>query len=449
MKKSLAAQFELYEDIKKRIRMGRKMEDFIESLSTEYADSLGKDEAKLFIQESIEQYGDYDLIQKIMRSKIIQEASSRKNYILDPTTRSIFEITKERIREILHPKLDVSDKMITCVFSYDPHTLKQLFKDKNNNWVYNQYEPPFWQAEHFFSEGAIPIEKEKNIPKLYDRFLKHLVQNDDLSYNYILDWIANGINERNYCILATIGTVGVGKGRLGDIMREIFGESNYRESGNRIFKGQFNSQVKNKRLLYCDEVSIKDEEQNERLKVLVNNVLEVEAKGKDAEAITNHASIYFSSNSMDAIKLDANDRRFSIVNLTDVPLREVFTPEEIDSLTEKENIDKLARYLYYRPIDKQKMVSPFKSSRTEEVREAGMAMWHDWLLDEYAIANAGKTIKLDKITEEAEEKFGSRYKPYRSAFQRLEKQFPKRLKVWRKTLDGVQVWTVTFPERDK
>jgi hypothetical protein len=52
---------------------------------------------------------------------------------------------------------------------------------------------------------------------------------------------------------------------------------------------------------------------------------------------------------MDAVKLSADDRRFSIVCLTEKKLIEVMRSDEIKALTMPENIDKLARYLYYRP----------------------------------------------------------------------------------------------------
>lgn len=443
---TVSAQFDLHREVKEKIRFGQSKESFLEYLALQYSKNLGYEEAKDYINEVVADFKDYKLIQKIMRSTIVQEASGRKNYILDPKTRSIMEITRERIREVLHPKLDISDKMVTCTFSYNPHAPQQIFENDCGDLVYNQYNPPFWQQDYFYSGGKTQIKKCDQLPKLYKEFLLHLVDGDQASFEYILDWLANALQRRNFCILATIGMVGVGKGRLGDIMKALFGESNYGETGQRILSERFNSQIKNRRIIYCDEVSVKNELEHERLKVLVNNALEVEAKGKDAEQIINYASIYFSSNSMDAIRLEAKDRRFSIVNLTNVQLKDVWSFEKIDSLTAKENIEQLAQYLTYHII-KHRMIDVFTSERTQEIREAGLASWHDWLLDDYAMDKAGQTIKIEDIAEIVADKYGPKYRPSRVAFQRLEKQFPDKIKVFKPKIDGKQIWAVKFPEK--
>ena len=42
--------------------------------------------------------------------------------------------------------------------------------------------------------------------------------------------------------------------------------------------------------------------------------------------------------------------------------------------------------------NKDEMKIPFKSARTEAVRLAGLKDWEEWLFDDYAIENQGKTI---------------------------------------------------------
>lgn len=436
-------------EIKTKIRFGASKDTILRSLVRKYSEDLGADEVKEFIIQKVEDYKDYELIQMIMRSQIIQEANGRKNFILDPKTRSVTEITKERLSDVLHPKLDISEKTVTCIFSYNPFIFKQIYKDQSGRWTYNQYIPPFWQEDVFYSNGTVSIKKEDELPEIIHRFLMHLVAGDQRSYDYMLNWAANAVQFRNFCILTTIGTFGIGKGKFGEIMKAVVGESNYGETGQRILAERFNGQIKNRRLIYCDEVSVKSDMENERLKVLVNNVVEVEAKGKDAEQVQNFASIYFSSNSLDAIRIEANDRRFSIINLTDVPLRNVFTVEEINEMTSIAVIDKFARYLYYRPVNKQEMLDVHISKRTQEVREASMAGWHDWLVDEFAVDNAGKTFKIDEIAEAVVEKYGAKFRPSRAAFQRIERQFPNKLKVYKPVHEGRQVWVVKFPEIEK
>lgn len=448
MSSVLAISEQMKRRVKEAIRFGQPKDLIVQTMRRTFGPELGSEEVESEVSEIIENFPDYPLIQMIFRSKIVREIDGRDSLILDPVSKVAIRITTERLKEILHKKVDISDRIVTCDFRYDPYKMKQLYKDASGMWVYNQYRPPFWQENVFYAEGSLEIEREESVPKLYKTFFKHLVNNDDLSYNYVLDWLANALQRRNFCILTTIGNQGVGKGTLGEIMRTLVGEENYTETGNRILAERFNAQIKNKRIVYCDEASVKSQKEEERLKSLVNNALEIEAKGKDAERITNFASFYFSSNSLDAVKLHADDRRFSIVSLTDKKLTEILSSNEIQALTKKENIDKLARYLFFRPVDENKMLKVFISDRTEEIRSAGLAAWHDWFLDEYCIDNASKTIKVDEVSLAVEDKFGSKFKPSKKAFMELAKIYPKKFKVYKPIVSGKQVWAIEFNNQE-
>lgn len=437
---------EIQNKVKGAIRLGKSHAEITRALVPGYAEHLEVDEVKRIINEQVYNFPNYAFIQQLMRSKIVQEINGKSNYILDPLTRRAEMVAKERIQDAISPKLDITDKYVVARFTYDPFKLKQLFQDDHGNWFYNLYQPPFWQADYFFSNGDIDIEPVHTLPDIYKKFLNHLVDNDPLSFEYVLDWMANAIQRRNFCILTTIGVPGAGKGTLGEIMKNVVGDTNFIETGNRILAERFNSQIKNRRIVSCDEFSVRDNKEEERLKVLVNNFLEVEAKGKDAEVIHNYASFYFSSNNIDSLRLPDDDRRFSIVSLTDKKLTTILNSSDIKFLTAKENIDQLARYLYYRPVDEDRMLKVFKSKRTEEVRSASLAGWHDWFLDEYAVENAGKCIKIEEVSNVVEDRYGSKYKPSRSAFQRLEKIYPARFNVCRKTLENRQIWCIVFPE---
>jgi hypothetical protein len=447
-KSIIAVMSELENAVKKEIRHGHTREEIINKMTFKYSSHLGEYEVIDFVNEKIDNYGDFSFIQKIMRSKIVRESSGKDVYILDPLTRSVERVTDDRLRGVFDRGKDISELFYTCRFVYNPYRMAQLYKDKNDMWCYNCYMPPEWQLEHFYSNGKIPITKPDDLPALYKRFIMHLVDNDMESYKYIIKWLANAVQYRNYCILATIGEQGVGKGRLFDIMKIIFGDSNWCETGNRLISERFNGQLKNKRVIYLDEAAVKSQEQEERLKVLVNNSLEVEAKGKDAEHITNFASIYFSSNSMDAIRLEDKDRRFCIVNLTNAQLKHVWSPEDIDSLTDPENVKQFAYFLYHFPVDKKEMLNVFNSKRTDEVREEGLSGWQNWLVDEFAIDNAGKTIKLETVADAIEDVYGHKYRPSKTAFKKVEKIYPKKLHVFKPTIDGKQVWSIKFPDKE-
>jgi hypothetical protein len=384
-----------------------------------------------------------------MSGAIVQDIKSRQMYVINKKNRAVKEITIERLGQILHPKLDVSRRRYTCDFDYNPKTPVQLYKANDGIWVFNQYRPPEWKSDFFYDNKE--IKKVNELPELYEKYFNHLVGRDSKSFNYILDWIAFGLQDRNFCILTTIGMSGAGKGKLSEILELVFGKSNFTRTGNNLLTKDFNAQVANKQLVYINEASVKDQSQEERVKALVDFSIEIEKKGQDAYNATNYANFYFSSNFLDSIRIPEKDRRFSIVNLTDKQLEDVMTGKEIDDLLLSENICELARYLYYRPVEKQNMIKPFKSERTEEVREAGLSAWQEWFLDDYCIEKAGQTIPMKDVTEAIFNEFGYKFRPSKAAFRILQNIYPKKFKVFKPISDstGKQVTSIEFPLIEK
>src|SRR6185437_15064174 len=113
-------------------------------------------------------------------------------------------------------------------------------------------------------------------------------------------------------LLCTIGAQGIGKGVFGSILEALHGEANAVKVRDQVFKGQFNAPLANKTLVYVDEIALTTKEAHDRIKDVVNQKVEIESKGKDPVQLKNYASFYLSSNSFDAIKLEAGDRRYSI-----------------------------------------------------------------------------------------------------------------------------------------
>lgn len=413
------------------IRMGLSEKDIIVNLvNDDVINSFEKDTAEDVIKDTCENFPNYVLIQKVMRSKLIINADDRESRIriMDPLSQKDLVITKINLTSLFNSKVDLSDRMYTCISVYDPYNSYVLKSNEHNPWTYNMYKPAKWNVKYYFSKGRKVLEQSNDIPKIYETFLKHLFKNHTESYEYVLDWIANGLRSRNYCILATIGTQGVGKGVLGEIMRLLFGDSNFHKGEDRMFKGTFNSQIMNKRLVYCDELKINNVNEENKIKTIVNDFIEIEKKGIDVEEIRNYANFYVSSNNMDAIKLSGDDRRFSIVNLTDEKLLNVLNTEEIEELLKEENIEELAKFLYYREVDKDKILRVFKSERTQEVKDSTLNIWQEWFLDEYCPPLEGKRFCYKKAIEAIEESFSrGKYQFSRRALQAFSKRYPERL----------------------
>lgn len=413
-------------------------------------DAIDRELLKNIIQDTIDEHPSYELIQKIQRSKLVVDKNSSEElyYVLDPICDSIDTIHRVRLNG-LFLKPDFSERTYVCDFSYAPNRMFRLFKDEQGLWKYNLYQPPEWLKECFNSEGVKKVKKITAIPVLYKKFLEHLVNNDTDSYEYILDWIANAMQDRNYTILTTIGNQGIGKGVLGDIMRKLFGDSNFVKTECRVLTKDFNKQILNKKLVYIDELKIKNSSEENKLKTLINDYVEIEGKGVDAKEVKNFASVYVSSNELDSIRLRGDDRRFSIINLTDKKLMNIMNSNEIESLFDEFNISQLAYYLYHRSVDKNKMMKVFESKRTEEVRASSLKGWEEYVIDELAIDYEGDSVPLTELSDKIEDRYGSRYRPSKAAFKRLEELYPNVIKVIRKRQGDRRIWNVEFSKVSK
>ena len=410
---------------------------------------LSREEVSELLSEAFNLQPSYFLEQKIKQCDIIQDISGDDMcYLLDPNTKDVVKVKESKLTRLCndrHEKTRLLSEIYPAQFTYNPTEATRLYR-KGFDWYYNTYQPPTWYEDVFYSQDGLEVSRRVEIPQIYKVFFIHLVKDHDESYTYVLFWLANAMRFRNYCVLTAIGNQGIGKGVLGEIMRLLVGEKNFHTSDTRLITKDFNKQFKNKRIVFCDEIQILKIEHVNKFKALINDMIEIEGKGENAVEAKNYASIYIASNNFDSIRLTDDDRRFSIIELTDEKLINRMSTEEINNLIEPGNIKQLAEYLWHLPINKDAMKTPFKSSRTDEVRLAGLKDWEEWLFDDYSVDNADKTVELKNVSEAVEAEFGSKFKPSRRALKKLQEVYPKKFTLVYKTVEsGKRAWYVKFP----
>lgn len=294
---------------------------------------------------------------------------------------------------------------------------KLMFVEDADGPLLNTYVPPGWLKNHFYFGKELKVNTE--IPQIVEQFLMHLVQEDKESYEYVLDWMAQMVQGRNLTILTLIGNEGIGKGTLGDLLRDIVGQQNWVKVRADAFKGRFNSQMENKLLVHIDEAHLSTTDEYNRLKDVVNPWIEVEQKGKDARMSRNYASYILASNDSTAINPSPDDRRFSIVNLTDKKIIETPVREVITSLYKPENIEALSLYLMQRKINHD-MMRPFKSSKkSNEIVYANMPDWEKFLLQDYLEDHVGQKRSLSEVKEDIALECNMRNPPGRSKLEKF------------------------------
>jgi hypothetical protein len=262
-------------------------------------------------------------------------------------------------------------------------------------------------------------------------------------------------NKRNFCILTTIGQQGVGKGILGEIMMNLVNIENFSGTSQKAISGTFNKQLLYKLVVYINEIEVKTISDENRLKGYIDETVEIEAKHVDAMTIQNHANLYISTNNEDALRLTADDRRFSIVNLTKVKM----TPEywegisngtSIPDLFNLSNIKKLGNFLMNKEVDSKQMVKPLKTLLTEEIREASLKIWEHWVIHDLCWEKSDTELPLSDVSDLIESKFGSRTRPSTYAMRKLEKVYPNKFSLVRKRLpNGKREWYISFNKKDE
>lgn len=345
-------------------------------------------------------------------------------------TGKIHDIDPEHLNKLSKDERDTyKSRMLDATFEYNPRASSPLTMNEDIGiYTYNWYNPPEWKRESFFFNR--PISPVPKIPEIYDKFLTHLTSGHEESKEYILDWIANSLQSRNFTILTAIGEEGIGKGILASVLESLHGKYNFAQCSDTVFKEKFNGKLQNKTLVYIDEVALENNASHDRIKAVVNEELEIEKKGEDAITSRNYASFYITSNRMDAVRIGPEDRRYSIIQLTetklkDTELRNLITSEILNA----GNLDALARYLYFRKVTYD-MLKPFRSQRFEEMLAAGLSQWEEWFLEEFLPTyKSGELIDMGFVQKEIKDKAGLLAAPSRRKIEALRRRYPTRFSI--------------------
>jgi len=385
---------------------------------------------------------EFRLAQKIMRSNLFTNMREKGQLIFmdDPFHPEIKQIEKAQLRNVLD-KDAMKDLVIRpCEFVYDPFKRERVYEGDDLISYFNNYEPPTWMVDEYGQYKE--VERVDKMPELFHRFFIHLSNGKESEYNYMVKWLANSIQDRNFCVLTAIGAPGIGKGVLGNIMLGLVGLSNFTKTDNKLISKDFNAQIRNKRLVFCDEINIKKTNHMNKFKDLVNDKIEIEGKGKDAKLDDNYASIYVASNNLDSLYIPENDRRFSVIELTNSRLDSNFTVEEIEQLNELKNIEELAKYLYHYEVDKDEMLKVHRSQRLEDIKLSTLTDAQEWFLEDYAVEKKGQVIDLTIVQEAFREK---EFKALsRSELSKLQERFSTIFKITFNRMNGKRVRRVKF-----
>lgn len=318
----------------------------------------------------------------------------------------------------------------------------------------NEYRPPSYLDNEFWIENEAEYKSIYNkkleksykspetwnelIPKIYLDFFNHLCSNNKDSLEYLIDWMSVAVDPttRNLTTLVLIAKQGVGKGVFFEsVLQQLFGEHNSVQlRGQDALESRFNQSFANKRLIFLDEVQLKETKAMNRFKMFANETMEIEQKGKDPVYIKNWSNTLIAANDLDAIKLEQDDRRFSILQVTNNRLEEFCaqhdqykTVQELRANLENlNNIKDLHKMLISHKPERVMSYSFSNSTRVEEIKDAGLAEWERAALEicDSLYKDGKRTILMTYLQERLKERSGFAQVPGRPRITRLFKMFP-------------------------
>jgi hypothetical protein len=365
-------------------------------------------------------FGPYERIQEVQRCQLIMPTNRKEWFLFDPFEKLIKPIKRENVILDFKDPNRYKQNSKHVIIEYTPKREMGLFKD-DYMLKFNVYKAPKWKLP----TGSVYPTTE--MPPIYTKFLTYFTGGDEESVNYILDWLAYSIQnkQKNKTYLTAIGAQGVGKGIMAKIIAQLHGPKN---SSDVLFKSigkQFNKQFADKTFVFLDEVKKATEDEMNALKKQEGDVQEIELKGVDAQSVENHNNIYIASNNLDSLRLEPDDRRHGIINIGTNRLQNVLTQDEIHSLYQnEENIKNLGYFLMNRIPNPKYLAEGYKSQNAKRVLDASAYEWEKHFIDSFCHDFAGQSISCVSVAKA----LGAEFPKFRgnintSMFTLLSKKF--------------------------
>jgi energy-coupling factor transporter ATP-binding protein EcfA2 len=295
-------------------------------------------------------------------------------------------------------ELSVTSGVLGVIPYFDPYCLEP-FVDKHHANMgivlkhLNIYNVPDWRKERIAPNygGFIKTLMEHLFPVAQER--------ED-----VLDWLHYALVRRNGSILCLAGPRGTGKSILMSILSYLIGGDYSAVVNKEILEEKFNSAFKNNRLIVFEEVEVSDSTALNKLKALSNNRIALEEKGKDAETIENYTSMAILLNDISQLKIDAQDRRFSVPKVAETDLKTVLNEKQIqdfvDGLEGEGTFVEAAEFgewlLKRRPV--QSYMYAIKGDYYYHICTIAMSEWKNFIIQYIADRGVeGVPIEINKI----------------------------------------------------
>ena len=279
--------------------------------------------------------------------------------------------------------------LVRAVIKFNPYRPESIYVAESEYGKecthINTFKRPEWQ----FPRELTATERKEfcKLPPTIDRFMRHLFPDDDCR-NFVYDWLHYALAKRCETYLVLNGAKGIGKGIFTDhLCRSLLGKENHVIAPPGALESNFNAILKDKRMIVFDEFRIDDEDKINKLKRYINRDQTIEHKGLDiGKTIETFNSFIISSNSLGDMRISWDDRRFSVLDITETKLNEVWSKYEIEALIEEleptsKAMQEFGYWLLYRHA-KDNEFAVFKGKHFYKLCYSSLPEWSRVVIDE-------------------------------------------------------------------
>ena len=285
---------------------------------------------------------------------------------------------------------DYRIKPMPCVIEFNPYRPEQIYMGEYNEQEcthLNTYRKPEWQLGKKLTDAE--AKAYAKLPQIIDDFFSHLFPDNNCK-EYVYDWLHYALSSRCETYLVMNGAKGVGKNVLSNIIcSSLVGKGNHKIAHKGALE-KFNVILAECRMIVFDEFKIIDDEAINTLKRFANADQMIERKSIDVgKTEKTYNSYIICNNALTDMKIEWDDRRFSVADLSEKKLEDVWSPEKIKTLVEicedpLSDAMRLFGYwlLYRKPVVMTSEFTMYKGNHFYKLCYTSFPEWAKMIIDE-------------------------------------------------------------------
>jgi hypothetical protein len=268
------------------------------------------------------------------------------------------------------------------------------------------------------------------VPGEWPRIKYHLEEvicgGNEEYYSYLLGWLAACVQhpERQGEVAVVFkGGRGTGKGTVGRMLARLFGQHYFHAVSSGQVAGRFNAHLRDTVVLFADEAFFAGDKKNEGVlkAIITEDIIAIEAKFVDIAQVKNRLHIVMATNEDWAVPAGTDERRFFILQISDVHKQDTVYFKELNDAINGEELPAFLHSLLEVDLSDFEVRSVPQTDALNYQKERSLDSVADWVL-KILMDGPGPVVIVQKPTERQAfdflfqrqvTKLGHRYKFFR------------------------------------